>query len=319
MSNDDRTRRTDGGLPDLDRLLSDRLEGARKRIEGRLSARASDGQGGLLRDRIASDLTPRFAAPDDPDPARRWAIAVGINGYAGAPLTGCMLDARAMHSALAGTCGYPPDHVDLLTDDSTLPPTRTGVLLALSRLAGRLGQADVVLFHFSGHGFRVGEVDCLQTLPDPESDEPDFVAVADVQLALRETGARRIVMVVDACRVSHTLDGTPPVVAFGVQSAESASRSEVAYLQSCRPGETSGDAGPEIGGVYTHFLVRGLTGEASPSRYLGGPVTLSALQDYVFRSVAEATGGKQHPQITVGISGDRFEDFVVSVPARRRP
>ena len=48
-------------------------------------------------------------------------------------------------------------------------------------------------------------------------------------------------------------------------------------------------------GVFTYYLVTGLRGAADANA--DGIITIRELYDYVYRKVAESTGGKQHPEL----------------------
>jgi len=48
-------------------------------------------------------------------------------------------------------------------------------------------------------------------------------------------------------------------------------------------------------GVFTYYLVRGLKGEADKDG--DGIVTMREIYDYIYRSVSEATAGRQHPYL----------------------
>ena len=94
----------------------------------------------------------------------RWALLVGINEYPrfdGVELSGCVNDVNVMREALISSCRFPAENVEVLTDAQA---TRDGILAAMERLTELVGQGDLALFHYSGHGSR---------MTDREGDEPD--------------------------------------------------------------------------------------------------------------------------------------------------
>jgi caspase domain-containing protein len=104
-------------------------------------------------------MTP---APDD---RAKWALLIGINQYPKfAPrgqLSGCVNDVQVMRQVLVESFDFPVEHVTLLTDGEA---TREGILAAMQGLLARAGEDDIVVFHYSGHGSQMTDV---------EGDEPD--------------------------------------------------------------------------------------------------------------------------------------------------
>lgn len=101
----------------------------------------------------------------DPANRNRWALLVGINEYPKLGpdkyLKGCVNDVEAMSRTLEGRFEFPKDHLTILRDGEA---TRDGILAAMKALAERVGEDDVVVFHYSGHGSR---------MRDREGDEAD--------------------------------------------------------------------------------------------------------------------------------------------------
>jgi hypothetical protein len=99
------------------------------------------------------------------DDRQKWALLIGINHYPNfAPrgqLSGCVNDIQVMRQVLETSFNFPESHVELLTDEQA---TREGILTAMKELVARVGQDDIVVFHYSGHGSQ---------MTDLEGDEPD--------------------------------------------------------------------------------------------------------------------------------------------------
>jgi hypothetical protein len=100
-----------------------------------------------------------------PDDHNKWALLIGINRYPNfAPrgqLSGCVNDVQVIRQVLTESFNFPEDHITLLTDEQA---TREGILAAMKDLVARVGQDDIVVFHYSGHGSQMTDV---------EGDEPD--------------------------------------------------------------------------------------------------------------------------------------------------
>jgi hypothetical protein len=99
------------------------------------------------------------------DDRQKWALLIGINRYPNfAPrgqLSGCINDIQVMRQVLMTSFNFPESHVVSLTNEQA---TREGMLAAMKELVARVGQDDIVVFHYSGHGSQMTDV---------EGDEPD--------------------------------------------------------------------------------------------------------------------------------------------------
>ncbi|NJK54277.1 MAG: caspase family protein [Leptolyngbyaceae cyanobacterium SU_3_3] len=93
----------------------------------------------------------------------QFALLVGINDYPGDnKLRGCITDVRSMQILLEHRYGFDPNNSKRLEDAEA---TRQNILSTFeSHLIAQAKPGDVVVFHFSGHGFMV-------TDPDPN---PNF-------------------------------------------------------------------------------------------------------------------------------------------------
>lgn len=102
--------------------------------------------------------------PAAQDP-QKWALLIGINRYPNfAPrgqLSGCINDVEVMRQVLLNSFNFPENHVAVLTDEQA---SQEGIRAAMRELVQRVGQDDVVIFHYSGHGSQ---------MTDLEGDEPD--------------------------------------------------------------------------------------------------------------------------------------------------
>jgi len=251
-----------------------------------------------------------------------WALVIGIADYAEVEdLDFARNDAEAIAAWLVGS-GISPDHIRLLTDrsldaDETHPvPSAPATLIAVREGLGWLrrvaAQDDLVLIHFSGHGYQG---------VDDGTDEPDgldeFLILHDTRAASRDDTALRddeFGRFLDRIASEHVLVLFDSCYSGGLsRSLPSGGRSTGVetdwfgdfglegrlVLSASSEGEEAFES-PELQhGVFTHFLLRGLDGEAD----LNGDyhVTLWELYEYVARVVppfAEAERGKpQHPQL----------------------
>lgn len=99
------------------------------------------------------------------DDRPKWALLIGINSYPKffprGQLSGCVNDVEVMRQVLVNSFDFPENHVAVLKDEQA---SQEGIRGAMRELVQRVGQDDVVVFHFSGHGSQ---------MTDLEGDEPD--------------------------------------------------------------------------------------------------------------------------------------------------
>jgi hypothetical protein len=91
------------------------------------------------------------------------AVLVGIN-YRGTrnELGGCIND--VINTSKQVLTEYPTAKIELMTDDTPTKPTRDNILGKLNDLVNNAQPGDTLIFHYSGHGSQV---------PDLEGDEED--------------------------------------------------------------------------------------------------------------------------------------------------
>jgi hypothetical protein len=96
----------------------------------------------------------------------RWALLVGIDRYPKLgldwQLDGCVNDVQIMKDALVRRFDFSEDRITVLLNEQA---TRVGVLAAMEELVRRVGQDEIVVVHYSGHG--------SQRPDGPEQDELD--------------------------------------------------------------------------------------------------------------------------------------------------
>lgn len=203
------------------------------------------------------------------------AVLVGIEKYRSGrglePLRFTVDDAQKLGAVLK-RYGFA---VVTLTDSDA---TKADVMDTLAQLgsAYELEGIGTAVFFFSGHGFSMNGEHYLAAY-DTRGDDLAGTAlrVKDVEAALTKSGAVQRMLWIDACRSSATR---------GAEEQRSFSRimlgEGTALLLSTRYGEVSRES-PELGnGVFTHFLVRGLSGEAGH-----GPLRFLQLADWLIENM----------------------------------
>jgi len=163
-----------------------------------------------------------------------------------------------------------------------------------------------VLF-FSGHGdedpYRTGEFYFLTHDSNPLRLRPTAVNMTGLEF-LRRVEAQRVILITDACRgAGLARDGTRSTMGSMnnlFRALEGSSGK--AIMTSSRFDEWSLEK-PELqNGIFTHYLLRGLRGEADKKG--NGVVTLFDLYDYLSQRVPDESAGRQHPQLEArGVQG----------------
>ncbi|MFH0821621.1 MAG: DUF4384 domain-containing protein, partial [Pseudomonadota bacterium] len=117
--------------------------------------------------------------------------------------------------------------------------------------------------------------------------------------------SERVVMITDACHSGGINEGI-----VGAKAADrffsvfQGIKGKVA-LASSKADEKSWEDPKYANSVFTHFLLKGLRGEALDKQAKGGTIAVKDLYKYVYDNTTEATEAKQHPQI---FSVNGFED-----------
>jgi hypothetical protein len=89
------------------------------------------------------------------------ALLIGIDAYERIkPLDGCVNDVHLMRDILAGGFGFSLENMTMLVNGEA---TRDGILTALDQFVDSVGDDDLVVIHYAGHGSQ---------MTDREGDEP---------------------------------------------------------------------------------------------------------------------------------------------------
>ena len=216
------------------------------------------------------------------DQSIKLAVVVGIDNYSGlsgvSTLSYAVADAKSLKKTLESQ-GY---SVLALYDGEA---TAQFIQKAISKIA-QLAESDesrrnaTLLFSFSGHGFAVDGENYLVTY-DTDGDNVTETGYPLSELVdfLGSTGISQKVLFIDACRNNpgqRSASGS-----FVQQQAEG-----VGILFSTRAGDVAYESPIVQGGIFSHFLVKGLNGEAVSSE---GIVSLHSLKSYVERKVPQWT------------------------------
>lgn len=254
--------------------------------EGRLYRRLYQAQG-----RPAQPVT----VDTDPE-VKVWAVIVGAARYLHMPtLNYTDNDAFHLFAFLKSPEGgaLPDDQIRLLIDEDA---THRNIIMAMRDIYLRADENDVVLFYFSGHGLRGS------FLPVDYDGFQNRLEHYEIRDALVATRARHKLIIADACH-SGSLNAPQNARAGGIgeaiqryYDALNEANPGTALLLSSKGEEYSLEDGGLRSGVFSHFLIRGMKGEADSNT--DQLVSVEELFQYVHREVRRYTGNIQTPTLS---------------------
>jgi hypothetical protein len=221
---------------------------------------------------LQQGAAPQVAAGSS---ARRvYAVMVGISDYPGGgndlPLTA--EDARKLQEALARQGALAGESITLIDAQAT----RAALAQAIQRVSSAAGPNDLFLFFYSGHGNQqTGRISATEPDGKDETIELYDGAVTDDELAamLQQVRAQTALVILDSCfsgGFARDVVSRPGVM--GLFSSEEDLTSSVAEKF-------------QAGGFLSHFVQRGLSGEADENR--DRVITAGELSAYIRREFAE--------------------------------
>jgi Uncharacterized protein containing caspase domain len=220
-----------------------------------------------------------------------YAVVVGVSSYtAMQTLNYTDDDAYQMYAFLKSPEGgaLTDDQVVVLVDEVA---TKGNIERALIDKLGRADADDIVVFYFSGHG--VGGY----FVPVDFDGQRNLLSHARVEELLNSSAAKHKLVVADACHSGGLLAArSASKASTRLYDAFANSTGGTALLLSSKHEEVSLEASGLRSGVFSHFLMRGMKGEAD--RDGDQVVTVEELFGYVYGRVRDYTGKRQTPVLS---------------------
>lgn len=234
------------------------------------------------------------------------AIIIGVEHYRrDLPVaTGAANDAKLFADHAELSLGIPRRNIHLLVDSDA---TKSSIDSELSEWLARNATANGdVVFYFAGHGAPDPISGTTYLVPwdaDPKFIKTQGVEVAALENQLNALPATRVYAFLDSCFSgsggrSVLAAGTRPLVR---EQALKPVGAKLTMFTATGPNEITGAAGN--GGLFSHYLFRGMNGEADQSG--DNQVTLGELAAYTAAKVADDARREnrdQHPSV-VGAEG----------------
>ncbi|MBK8428971.1 MAG: caspase family protein [Saprospiraceae bacterium] len=235
---------------------------------------------------------PVNAGPTPFAQTKVWAIVIGVASYDHMPvLRYTDDDAYRFYAFLKSVEGgaLPDEQVRILIDEEA---TRENILGNMDEVFSMAGPNDLVVFYFSGHGLNGS------FLPIDFDGFNNKIAHEEIAAAFNKCKAKFKLCLADACHsgslIAMRSGETEPVLSQYYQTLAKAV-SGTALLMSSKADETSLESSGLRQGVFSHFLIRGLKGEADTNK--DKVVSVEELFDFIERNVREYTGNRQSPVI----------------------
>jgi hypothetical protein len=262
--------------------------------------------------KLVQTLESEIANPTSQPPAaagiKIWSVIIGVASYKDMPvLRFTDDDAYRIYAFLKSPEGgaVADEQIKLLIDEAA---TRQNILAAMREVFYKAGPNDFVLLYFSGHGLPGA------FLPIDYNGVDNKIFHQEINDMLKKSPAKYKLCIADACHsgsmlAARSVQSTQnTIVGFYNQLAQA--QAGTALIMSSKSEETSLEASGLRQGVFSHFLIRGLKGEADTNR--DKKVTIQELFDYVYTSVRSFTGNLQSPIIR----GDYDHSMIVSAVER---
>jgi caspase domain-containing protein len=241
-----------------------------------------------------------------PENGRVIAVVVGLEQYQRRATGGlpevdyARRDAEAFATVLREL--YPRDRLDLeiMVDNDA---TRGNIEYHLRQAIEALTENDLFVFYYAGHGFHGAGGNRITAWDSHAHNiEGTTLLLREVLLdPLTESDCRRALGFVDACAAAFEglIRARDVVTALSAEELADflTSARYCALFLSCEPGQKSYPSGELQHGIWTHFLLQALRGEAEDALGPGRFLTDTGLRDYLRREVpAYLTRRTEHRQ-----------------------
>lgn len=232
-----------------------------------------------------------------------WAVVVGVARYTHMPvLKYTDDDAYQIFAFLKSPEGgaLPDDQIRVLIDENA---TKENIVKTMRQLFLKADANDVILFYYSGHGYSGS------FLPVDFDGYYNQLKHTSVKSILEESKAKHKLVLADACHSGSlmALKSAPHAALKKYYAAFENTKGGTALLMSSKGEEFSLEDKGLRQGIFSHFLIRGLKGEADADR--NQIVTIKELYDFVFDKVRDYTRNIQSPTLT----GDFDQNMPVAV------
>lgn len=235
-----------------------------------------------------------------------WAVVIGIASYSHMPvLRYTDDDAYRMYAFLKSPEGgaLADDQIRVLVDEDA---TKDKITKTMDEVFGKAGPNDLVMLYFSGHGLKGS------FLPIDFDGYNNKLFHEEINDIFKTSPAKYKLCIADACHSGSLFamkSGTVENALASYYKSLAQAEPGTALIMSSKSDETSLESSGLRQGVFSHFLIRGLKGEADQDQ--NDVVSVQELFDFINENVRSYTGMRQSPVI----KGDY--DPVMTVAVKR--
>ena len=200
-------------------------------------------------------------------------------------------DAYQLYAFLKSPEGgaIPDNNIKILIDDAA---TNKAINLEIRQISERADDNDVIMLYMSGHGLEGAFV------PSDFDGYKNQMAYGEILKILNDSRAKHKLFITDACHSGSMLASarTPLNVSLeNFYSAYNTLNGGTAIMMSSKSEEVSLEYGGLRQGIFSHFLIKGLKGNADKNS--DNLISVTELYDYVSTNVKNYTSNAQNPVI----------------------
>ncbi len=221
-----------------------------------------------------------------------WAVVIGVADYSHMPaLKYTDDDAYRVYAFLKSPEGgaLKDEQIKILIDENA---TKEKITQTMNEVYGKAGENDLIIMYYSGHGLKGS------FLPIDFDGFNNKLHHEEVNAILEKSKAKYKVCIADACHSGSLLamkSGTIQSVLSTYYTSLAKAESGTALIMSSKSDETSLESSGLRQGVFSHFLIRGMKGEADTDE--NKIVTIDELFGFIDENVRNYTGFRQSPLI----------------------
>lgn len=229
--------------------------------------------------------------PQKDDEIKVWTVIVGVARYAHMPvLKYADDDAYQIYAFLKSPEGgaVPDQQIKILIDEDA---THHNIINAIQEQFGKADENDLVMLYYSGHGIPGA------FLPIDFNGYDNKLYHDDITSIMESSQAKHKLFLIDACYAGSMTDPKADLSTsinkyYDILEHE---RGGTAYILSSKNREVSLEDSGLRQGIFSHYLIRGLKGEADQNH--NKIVTVQELFNFINTHVQSYTNNTQNPTI----------------------
>jgi hypothetical protein len=235
----------------------------------------------------------------DDSAVKIYAVIVGVANYNHLPaLKYTDDDAYQLYAFLKSPAGgaVPDEQIELLIDDAA---SQQRIIRSVNDVVAKADANDVILFYLSGHGFPG------YFAPHDFDGYNNSLAYDDLVEVFEQSEAQQRLFIADACHSGSMSGARSTSIGQSLQDFYTRltnSGASTAIMMSSKADEVSLEYSGMRQGVFSHYLISGLKGNADFDS--DKIVNLGELYQYVDNGVRTYTNGAQHPEMVGAFNSD---------------